>query len=32
VETTNIPPSGVYSLIDNAPPSRAAFYRVAWVP
>jgi hypothetical protein len=30
--TVLMPSLGVYTNVDNAPPSPAAFYRAAWVP
>ena len=30
--TITMPSSGIYTNLDNAPPSPAAFYRAAWAP
>jgi uncharacterized repeat protein (TIGR03803 family) len=30
--TITMPPSGVYTNVDNSPPASAAYYRTAWVP
>ena len=32
VSTITMPPVGVYTNVDTAPPTPAAFYRAAWVP